>query len=913
MRSGRAASFVALLALSSLALSQDPPAKKRLMPDDYAKWERLGQVGISNDGHWVFASIGRVDADPRLEVRNSDGPEKWSVENATRAQFSDDSKWVVYTIGMPKDDAEKLRKQKKRVENKMGVMNLATGDAVVFDSVSSWQLVKHSTKLVVQRYLAENAGPAGGDCEIFDLSDGTTVPFGNVREVNVHPEGNLVALHTVSSAGNEGVTVVDVRTMTTHTVGWSRAHYKVIVWAEKADVLGILVGETIDAKEGDWNTILLARGFLAGKISMATFDPKTVKGFPEGMRVSDAGGLDLGEQGDTVVFGIAKWRDKDKPSTEEVAGVQIWNTKDVIVMPLQERTAGQERNRVENCIWDPSDGSFKQFAEPELDNVRVSPDHKWAVADDPRPYESSIKVNGLEYSDVVVIDIAKGTRRKLIAKAIANAGGVDAGAVVLSPKGNYAMWFDGTDWILDHLADGKQTNVTKKFGVKFYDREDDHTVPKRPAAGFPVWQMDDGKVFVQNDYDVFFINPETGDGMPLTAGEKPMVRYRVFDAGYHDDGIHAGDPVYMSAFDTRSKMSGFAKWTHDGGFKALSMDPARVSWGARSRDTDRVLYVYQTFVQSPTPFLTNLEFSASKPMFRTNANQSEYTWGHAELVSYKALGQDLQGVLVYPADYEAGKSYPMVTYIYERLSDGIYQYLLPSNTSPYNQQHFSQAGYFVFMPDIVYKDRQPGVSAVACIEAAVKAVLAKKVGVDATKIGLTGHSWGAYETVFTSTKSKMFAAYVAGAPLTELISMYSSFYWNWGQTNQVIFEVSQGRMEVPFWEDMRAYIDNSPIFHAGEITSPMMVEVGTADGAVDWHQGQYLYNTLRRLGKNMVMLVYANENHGLAVPANMKDYAMRARHFFDVYLKGATPEKWVTQGVPFIELGEELKSKKAGG
>jgi dipeptidyl aminopeptidase/acylaminoacyl peptidase len=272
----------------------------------------------------------------------------------------------------------------------------------------------------------------------------------------------------------------------------------------------------------------------------------------------------------------------------------------------------------------------------------------------------------------------------------------------------------------------------------------------------------------------------------------------------------------------------------------------------------------------------------------------------------------LEGVLIYPADYEPGKKYPMITYVYERLSDGLHQYQVPSNTSPYNQQHFSQAGYFVFMPDIVYEARQPGHSAVTCIEAGLKAVFARNVGVDSTKVGLTGHSWGGYETVFTATHSKMFAAYVAGAPLTELISMYSSFYWNWGQTNQVIFEVSQGRMHVPFWEDMRSYIDNSPLFHAGDISAPMLVEVGTVDGAVDWHQGQYLYNTLRRMGKNMVMLVYANENHGLAQPANMKDYAMRARHFFDVYLKGEAPQKWVNEGVPFIRLGEELAPKKEG-
>ncbi len=914
MRPFRTPALVALAVLASFALAQGPPAKKKLSTEEYANWERLGQVALSPDGHWLLGGVSKVEGDSRLEIKNSDGPQNWTVPNATRAQFSSDSKWVVYTIGLPRDEAEKLRKAKKRIENKLGVRNLATGVEVVFDSVSTWQLVEDSTKLLIHRYAAEAPGSGGGDFEVFDLGTGATTPVGNVRAFFVHDDNKLLALHTVSAAGNEGLQVIDLGTMKVHTVAWSKSHYRSISWAKKSDVLGYMSGEAKDTKDGDWNALNLARGFTSGSVQVVTFAPDKAAGFPAGMRISDAGGLSLSENGDSVRFGVATWRDKDKPTTEDVAGVQIWNTRDTIVMPLQERSAGTDRNRVASYVWNPGDGSYKMLAEPELEAVRVSPDHKWALAFDPRPYASSIKQNGLEYVDVVVIDVAKGTRRNMLVKAVSNANGFDASSISLSPKGTYALYFDGKDWISDRLADGKKTNLTTKFKVRFFDREDDHTVPKPPAAGFPVWQNDDERVFLHTDFDVYFLNPATGDGMALTDGEKSETRYRFLNIGLHDDGIHPHDPVYFGVFETRTKRSGFAKWTHEAAFKTLALDDAQLSWAAKSKDTDRVLFVHQTFEQSPSAFLTNMELSAAKPVLRTNASQDDYTWGRTELVNYRALGQNLQGTLIYPADWEAGKKYPMITYVYERLSDGFHQYQVPSNTSPYNQQHFSQNGYFVFMPDIVYEDRQPGVSAVKCIEAGLKAVFARNVGVDPTKVGMTGHSWGGYETVFTATKSKMFAAYVAGAPLTELISMYSSFYWNWGQTNQVIFEVSQGRMHVPFWEDMRAYIDNSPLFHAGDIVAPMLVEVGTVDGAVDWHQGQYLYNTLRRMGKNMVMLVYANENHGLAVPANMKDYAMRARHFFDVYLKGVPPQKWVTEGVPFIQLGDELKPpKKEGG
>jgi dipeptidyl aminopeptidase/acylaminoacyl peptidase len=242
-----------------------------------------------------------------------------------------------------------------------------------------------------------------------------------------------------------------------------------------------------------------------------------------------------------------------------------------------------------------------------------------------------------------------------------------------------------------------------------------------------------------------------------------------------------------------------------------------------------------------------------------------------------------------------------VKYIYEKLSDNLHAYMMPIDWSAYNPQILSQNGYFVYMPDITYKPRNPGLSAVDCLEPAIDAVLALHVGVDSTKIGLMGHSWGAYETAFVTTVSKYFAVGVAGAPLTELTSMYNSYYWNAGITDQQIFETSQGRMEVPFWEDPKVYFDNSAVWQSKKRTAPILITFGDQDGAVDWHQGQYLYNTLRRMGKNAVMLVYAGENHGLVKRANQLDYAHKVRHFLDVYLKNAKPEPWVTDDIPLLK------------
>jgi dipeptidyl aminopeptidase/acylaminoacyl peptidase len=298
--------------------------------------------------------------------------------------------------------------------------------------------------------------------------------------------------------------------------------------------------------------------------------------------------------------------------------------------------------------------------------------------------------------------------------------------------------------------------------------------------------------------------------------------------------------------------------------------------------------------------------TAAKPVTKTNPQQTNFFWGKTELIKYKSRwGLELQGSLIYPANYDPAKKYPMITYIYERLSDEINSYEYPIDWNAYGVQNFSQNGYFVFKPDIAYHGNRPGESAVDCLEPAVDAAVKAQKSIDAKKIGLIGHSWGGYQTAFVTTVSDRFAIGVAGAPLTELTSMYNSYFWNAGFTDQVLFETSQGRMRVPFWEDPKAYFDNSPVWQSAKRKTPILMAFGDNDGAVDWHQGQYLYNTLRRMGKPCVMLVYAGENHNLRQRPNQLDYARRVRHWLDVYLKGEKPETWITEGIPFIKQSDK--------
>ena len=299
-------------------------------------------------------------------------------------------------------------------------------------------------------------------------------------------------------------------------------------------------------------------------------------------------------------------------------------------------------------------------------------------------------------------------------------------------------------------------------------------------------------------------------------------------------------------------------------------------------------------------------------MSKLNPFLSNYAWGRSELIEYKnAAGERLQGALFYPANYEPGKKHPMVVYMYEKLSDGLHSFRIPSERDYYNAQPFLQNGYLFLTPDITFKPREPGLSVADCVGAAVKKVVDMGVA-DAAKVGTVGHSWGGFDSAFLATHTKLFAASVAGAPITNLVSNYGNHHWTQGIAETDHIETGQQRMEVPLYEDLQAYIRNSALFNVQNMTTPLLIEVGDADGTVFFHQGVELYNVARRAGKNVVLIVYAGEDHGLRKKPNQMDYQQKILAWFGHYLKAEPAQQWITEGEPYLQHQDELKRLKSG-
>jgi dipeptidyl aminopeptidase/acylaminoacyl peptidase len=372
-------------------------------------------------------------------------------------------------------------------------------------------------------------------------------------------------------------------------------------------------------------------------------------------------------------------------------------------------------------------------------------------------------------------------------------------------------------------------------------------------------------------------------------------------------------PIYFHLHGYYSKREGIARYAK-GKTERLLLTEKRITRIEKAKDADIFIWSAEAFDDSPDFFVAGADVSSPKQVSETNPQQNQYAWGRSEIVEYRTpAGQRLQGALYYPADYQPGRQYPMIVHIYERESDFLHRYSALSDNSFYSTAVFSNLGYFVLMPDIVFRPRDPGRSIVECVTAAVNAVIASKRPVDPKKIGLIGHSWGAYGTTFTNTQSTLFAAAVAGAPLTNLSSSYGEVYWNSGMPETGHAETGQERMEVPLYEDREAFIRNSATFHANRMNAPLLIGHGDKDGACDLHQSVEMYNVARRAGKQLVLLVYAGENHGLSSKPVRVDYQRRIQEWFGHYLKGEPAPSWITKGVPFLEREQELKRIKEAG
>ena len=793
----------------------------------------------------------------------------------------------------------------------------------------------------------------GRDMVLYEIASGQRMNFGNVAEFSFSKNGQTLAMviDAANKAGN-GIVLRDMVSGVTRQVEYADANYRALNWTEEGDGFCVLKGVKDDDYEDKLYSIVAFRDLDAASPTKVIYDPQSDEDFPEGMTISVNGAARWDKQLDVLMFGIAevkmteaakkraaakaakektekeqeegdaedeeeseddekedsktKSASEKKETSAKPANVVIWHWKDSRMQSEQQVQAGRDRTENFACMYRVRDEKFLQLEDEELSNVstaQLMDGARFLVGTDDSKYEFDGNLDGQNYTDIYVVDTSTGKRRLVLEKCRWFSG--------ISPEGDRALFFqDGHYHTLD-LASGETCNITKDVPTTFWNEEDDHNVDRPPVR--PVgWGKGGACVLLSDNWDIWCVPAHGGTAMNLTQnGKEDAIRYSRLRIEEEDEGIDLTHPQYFSIYGEWSKKSGFAMVDNGTpGAEVLAWDDCRYSGLSKAEDADVFMFTRQTFTESPVYMVAaNPELKDPNVFATANEDNNGFAWSSGvKLLDYSSdKGAKLQAALYLPADYEEGKQYPTIVYIYEKLSQGLHGYSNP-RAGGFSPSLYTSQGFAVLQPDIVYEINDPGMSAVWCVLPALTAAVDTGV-VDPDHVAIHGHSWGGYQTAYLITQTDRFACAIAGAPLTNMISMYSSIYWNTGSANQPIFESSQGRFTSGYWDNLDAYARNSPVYHAKNVETPLMLLHNDKDGAVDWNQGIEYFNTLRRLKKPVVMLQYVGENHGVVQGDNRRDYSERMLEFFGHYLKGEEAPTWLAEGIPHLDLKDHLKGR----
>lgn len=849
--------------------------KKKLTPKDYKLWSKFIEWGlaekISNNGNWytytLFYNNYEVDT---LYIGSTKTDTKYDFPAGKSGQFSEKSRWFGCV------DREKG----------MALLDLETGATRWISKVSKFEFLTVNGK---DKYLMASRKSTDSKNRpsllIMDLINGTEKTISNVSEYQLH-QGSNTLVYSIDTESKKSVVLCkleDAPIPTTITEN-KLYPYKKLLWSSDGSALAFLQ-EASPGLEDQKRHKLYYYNVKQGSSQLKCLDPTLNTSLFQGKDITADFGFEISEDGMVVFFNVIG---KDNLNIQSKSSlpveVQVWDTKDKRIYPerIKDQKYGVAEFGAWRTAWWPIKDKTMQLETKALPIAIVSGNGTYMLSYNPTAYAPHFKFIG--DIDLYLTDLETGEQDLFLRQFVCEEHG--RFKIDFSPGGKYIHYFHKKHWWIYDLKKKTHTNVTKGLGLQLYKTADEGARPVISSYAFPGWTSGDKALIIRDQYDVWLVSPN-GKPQRITRGKEKQIRHRVVNS-------NTDNTLVIETFGTLDKASGYTIWTPKRGGETLVYKDMNVTTLKKAKDREAYIYIEEAFDIAPRICYWEKGLSSPRVLVETNKQQKQFYWGKSELLHYTTSeGQQLQGALFYPANYKPGKTYPMIVNIYEQVSNGLHSYINPTEylQHGFNRTNYTADGYLVFLPDIKYTFNDPGISAVTCVEAGVKAVLKKGI-VEADHIGLIGHSYGGYQTNFIVTQSDLFAAAVAGAGLSDLVSDYHSV--SFGDEGMIdgtdmsriyCFEQEQYRIPDSFYKNPEAYFRNSPLHHAANINTPLLLWAGKKDANVDWRQSIEMYSGLRRLGKACTLLLYPNEGHIMSNKENQLDLTRRIKAWFDGYLK----------------------------
>jgi len=378
------------------------------------------------------------------------------------------------------------------------------------------------------------------------------------------------------------------------------------------------------------------------------------------------------------------------------------------------------------------------------------------------------------------------------------------------------------------------------------------------------------------EYELFLYDIASKKVTPMTKEFDPSVSS--FDWSWSDGMVYfsAEDRDYVSLFMLNPKTAKISKL------------PAKGD------------YVYRYDMAAHAPFVAYLSYKTMEPAsayVQNLKNRNNLTFfdgrqalGDAEIGTCEdwnfinSKGDTVYGRLYLPKDFDASKKYPMIVYYYGGCSP-VSRYF----ESPYAPQYWNSLGYvaYILQPSGATGFGQEWASrhvntagrgpAEDIIEGTKKICEAHPF-INPKKIGCMGASYGGFMTQYLQTQTDIFAAAVSHAGITNHTSYWGEGYWGYNYS-----EVSMAN-SYP-WSHRQLYVDQSPLFNADKIHTPLLLLHGNADTNVPLIESLQMFTALKLLGREVALVEVEGENHHILDYSKKEKWLATQMAWFARWLK----------------------------
>ncbi len=884
--------------LCSILFSNVYAQQKRILtPKDFKLWHESSKIGnaeVSNDGKWFAYRIINKKANDTVYLRNTLTKQHYSFAIFSKGStnvnkfkkvsinFSDDSKW--FALGQ--NDSSIL-------------LNLRTGKTDFLKGLANLTFSAQSQFLI-----GFKKDSLSNSLVFKNLKNLKTITINHVKEYSFNIDKSILGVINDDKLSTQVISIylkseLEKKELATG----NKLFFKSLKWNTTG--ISLTFTEVADggSKVSDVQKIYVATHLNKNTV-VKIFNPKSHPGLTNNAN-SQVAEIYLSDDAKQLIFNLreeAKIEDNNNLSINKaISDVQIWRSDDTDVPPRKKVLPYQWRW----YVWWTETGKLIEITDREHYFMSLSGDQKKALLYNRSDYLPQHKY-GNSFINVYIRDMESGQKKLLLNKVK-----YEPYSFLTSPTGKYLTYFKDKNWWVYDIYKDTHNCITNGLNVAFENIELESTGVVSPF-GNPGWIQEDTHLLIYDQYDIWLISPDGSDRKRITNGRKNKTTFRIYksdselglgigngDNWFSSKGYSSEDGILITSLNNYNLNNGLWNWNKKSGMFKYVEKGLKLSPLSNIKGNKPFLFTESTFEIS-TRLMLHQPLGNEKLIYQTNPQQQDFYWGKSELIHYKADGKELKGALFYPANYDSSKKYPMIVEVYEKgRSKQIHSYIEPSEAvdksdDTINATSYTLDDYFVLFPDIGYELNNPGISATNCVLAAVKKVIDLEL-VDKEKIGLTGHSFGGYETNFIITQTNLFKAAIAGSGITDLPDWYlevSGF-----GVNLTRVEEDQFRMTTPFYgEDFRR---NSPMDNIENIKTPLLIWTGDKDTNVDWTQSRKFQIALWRLGKESTLLVYPGEGHSLSMDINVKDLGIKMKDWFDYYLKDKPPAPWI--------LGEQMK------